>query len=91
MAYMTIQIKTGSNGPALGDLNFALSGGVSKPEEVIQNVVNILSGVQAGTIAAEIAVSSSSNANISISAGGVFSGLSGTGAVNISNPPLNFK
>lgn len=63
MAYMTIQINTDPNaagvGPSVGDLNSALAGGATKPNEVLQNISNLLSGIQAGTISAELSVSSS--------------------------------
>jgi len=104
MAYLTIQIDLNPNGaspevgPSLGDLQALLGGlngatplGVSKPDEVLQNISNLLDGIKSGTVAAEVSVASSSNANISISAASVFSSVSGTGAVNISNPPLNCK
>jgi len=99
MAYLTIQINTdpasAGNGPSIGDLSYALGGtaanGVTKPEEVVANIKNLLDGIGIGTVAATISVASSSNANVTISSGGVFSGVSGTGAVNISSTPLNFK
>lgn len=66
MAYMTIQINTNPNGaspavgPSVGDLSYALLGGdESKPQEVLQNIKNLLSAVEAGTLACEIDVSSS--------------------------------
>jgi hypothetical protein len=63
MAYMTIQINTDPNaagvGPSVGDLSVALNGGASKPAEVLQNIMNLMSGMQAGTIAADVSVSSS--------------------------------
>jgi hypothetical protein len=61
------------------------------PLEILQNLTNLIDGIKAGTVAANISIASSSNANISISAGAVFTSVSGTGAVNISNPPLNLK
>lgn len=97
MAYLTIQIDLNPNGaspevgPSLGDLASLLGGGATKPDEVLQNISNLIDGIKSGTVAAEVSVGSSSNANISISAASVFSSLSGTGAVNISNPPLNCK
>jgi hypothetical protein len=106
MAYLTIQIDLDPNaatpaaGPSLGDLQVLLGGlnpstsapmGVSKPIEVLQNISNLIDGIKAGTVAAEISVASSSNADIVISAASVFSSVSGTGAVNISSTPLNFK
>lgn len=96
MAYMTIQINTDPNGagvgPSVGDLSYALLGGdATKNFEVVNNIKNLLDAIEAGTIAANISVASSSNANISISSGSVFSSVSGTGAVNISSTPLNFK
>lgn len=101
MAYMTIQINFNPSGaspevgPSIGDLSFALGGtatnGVSKPQEVLTNIKNILDGIDIGTLAATVSVASSSNANLTLSAGGVFSNVSGTGAVNISSTPLNFK
>ena len=101
MAYLTIQIDLNPNsaspevGPSLGDLKVLLGDtaaiGKTKPNEVLQNVLNLIDGIRSGTIAAEVSVASSSNANISISASSVFSSVSGTGAVNISNPPLDKK
>lgn len=59
MAYMTIQIDTGSTGPSVGDLNTALSGGSTKPDEVIQNIINLMYGMKGGNISADLSVSSS--------------------------------
>ncbi len=82
MAYMTIQINTDPNtagvGPSVGDLNYALAGGATKPNEVMQNIMNILSGIEAGTIAAELSVSSSTVA------GTVSGQTGGTAAFTIS-------
>lgn len=82
MAYMTIQVNTDPNsagvGPSVGDLNYALSGGATKPEEVLQNIMNIFSGIEAGTLAANISVSSSTVA------GTVSGQTGGTAAFTIS-------
>jgi hypothetical protein len=85
MAYMTIQINTNPNnaspavGPSVGDLSYALSGGASKPAEVLQNIMNLMSAMEAGAVAAEISVNSSTNA------GTPFAGQSGgTAAFTIS-------
>jgi hypothetical protein len=63
MAFMTIQINLDPSaagvGPSVGDLNAALSGGASKPAEVLQNIKNLMDGISAGAIAATIDVSSS--------------------------------
>lgn len=65
MAYMTIQINTNPNGaspevgPSVGDLSYAIGGGASKPLEVLNNLTNILDAIKAGTIAADVTVSSS--------------------------------
>ncbi len=85
MAYMTIQINTDPNaagvGPSVGDLNYALINGDStKPQEVLQNIKNIICGIEAGTIAAEMSVSSSTVA-------GTVSGQTGGTAAFT----LNFK
>ena len=82
MAYMTIQVNTDPNsagvGPSVGDLNYALSGGATKPEEVLQNIMNIFSGIKAGTLAADIEISSSTVA------GTVSGQTGGTAAFTIS-------
>ena len=63
MAYMTIQINTDPNaagvGPSVGDLSYAISGGASKPFEVVQNISNLLDAIKSGAVAADISVSSS--------------------------------
>jgi hypothetical protein len=68
---MTIQIDTGSVGPTVTDLTRALLGGgtnspdtgaATKPAEVLQNIMNLMSGMQAGTVSAEVSVNSSTNA-----------------------------
>jgi hypothetical protein len=62
MAYMTIQIDTGSTGPTIGDLNTALAGGTTKPDEVVQNIINLMYGMKGGNYSGEISVNSSTNA-----------------------------
>ena len=78
MAYMTIQINTDPNaagvGPSVGDLSYALAGGSTKPFEVVQNISNLLDAIKAGSIAADISVSSSTVA-------GTVSGQTGGTAV----------
>lgn len=63
MAYMTIQINLDPTaagiGPSIGDLNYALGGGASKPDEILQNIKNIMDGISAGALSADIDVSSS--------------------------------
>lgn len=90
MAYMTIQIDTGSVGPTVTDLTRALLGGgtnspdtgaATKPAEVLQNIMNLMSGMQAGTVSAEVSVNSSTNA------GTPFTGQSG-GTANFT---ISFK
>ena len=71
-AYMTIQINTGSF--AVGDFNTALSGGSSKPEETITNIINILNAIKIGAHSGTISVSSSTTA-------GTVSGQTGGTAV----------
>lgn len=82
MAYMTIQINTDPNGtgvgPSVNDLSYALSGGASKPAEVLQNIMNLMSGIEAGTVAADLSVSSSTVA------GTVSGQTGGTAAFTIS-------
>lgn len=79
---MTIQINTDPNaagvGPSVGDLNYALAGGATKPDEVLHNIMNVLYGIEAGTIAAELSVSSSTVA------GTVSGQTGGTAAFTIS-------
>jgi hypothetical protein len=71
MAYMTIQINTGSVGPSIGDLNKLLLGGgtnspdtgaATEPDEVIQNIINLMYGIKGGNYSAELSVNSSTNA-----------------------------
>lgn len=71
-AYMTIQINSSSF--AVGDFNTALSGGSTKPEEVLANIVNIIQAIQGGSHGASISVSSSTVA-------GTVSGQTGGTAV----------
>jgi hypothetical protein len=87
MAYMTIQINTGSVGPSVSDLTRALldggtnspdTGAATKPHEVLQNIMNLMSGMQAGTVSAEVSVSSSTVA------GTVSGQTGGTAAFTIS-------
>lgn len=63
MAYMTIQLNfdptSSGYGPSVADLSQALAGGASKPDEVVQNIKNLLDGLQAGVLSADIEVSSS--------------------------------
>lgn len=56
-AYLTIQLST--NSFTVGDLNTALGGGPTKPEEVMQNIVNIVQGIQGGLHSGVFTVSSS--------------------------------
>lgn len=72
MAYMTIQINAA--GINVGDFNTALSGGATKPEEVLNNVINIINSIQGGLHGASITVSSSTVA-------GTVSGQTGGTAV----------
>jgi len=72
MAFMTIQIN--ASGVNVGTFNDALSGGSTKPEEVLNNIVNIINSIQAGTNSASITVSSSTVA-------GTVSGQTGGTAV----------
>lgn len=58
--YMTIQIQT--NSYSVGDFNTALNGGATKPDEVIQQILNIINAIQLGTHQAQISVGSSTNA-----------------------------
>ena len=86
MAYMTIQINTNPNGanppvgPSVGDLNYALSGGETKPKEVLQEILNLLTAIDGKNVAATISVSSSTVA-------GTVSGQTGGTAAFT----LNFK
>lgn len=58
MAYITLQIH--APGFGIGTANTALSGGATKPEETIRNIINILEGIQGGLTPAEILSLSSS-------------------------------
>lgn len=89
-------------GPSLGDLAQLLGGsaanGASNPLTVLNNLTNFLDAIKQGTVPCTVSVASSSNANLTITGTsylngtlGVFSGVSGTGAVNISATPLNMK
>lgn len=75
---MTIQINTGSVGPSVGDLNTALADGTTKPDEVLQNIINLMYGIKGGNYSAELSVSSSTVA------GTVSGQTGGTAAFNIS-------
>ena len=64
MAYMTIQINfdpsAAGKGPSVGDLSYALkSGDSTKPDEILQNVKNLIDGIQAGVFSADVSLSSS--------------------------------
>ena len=56
-SYMTIQLSTTSF--AIGDLNTALSGGSTKPEETLRNIINIIESIQGGLHSGSFSVSSS--------------------------------
>lgn len=71
-AYLTLQIQTDSF--QVGDFNDALGGGATKPDEVLNNILNIITGIQLGTHNAQITVSSSTVA-------GTISGQTGGTAV----------
>lgn len=72
MAYLTMQIN--ASGIDVGTLNTALSGGATKPEEVLNNIINIINSIQGGLNHASITVSSSTVA-------GTVSGQTGGTAV----------
>ncbi len=57
MAYLTIQLN--SNSFSVDDLNTALSGGSSKPEETLKNIINIVESIQGGSHSGSFSVSSS--------------------------------
>lgn len=71
-AYLTIQIQT--NSFQVGDFNTAIGGGATKPEEVLNNIINIINSIQGGLHNAQITVSSSTVA-------GTVSGQTGGTAV----------
>ena len=57
MAYLTIQLNT--NSFQIGDLNTALSGGTTKPDEVLRNIINIIESIEGGLHSGTFTVSSS--------------------------------
>lgn len=71
-AYLTLQLNTTSF--AIGDLNTALSGGATKPEETLRNIINIIESIQLGLHSGNFTVSSSTVA-------GTVSGQTGGTAV----------
>lgn len=56
-AYLTLQLSTTSF--AIGDLNTALSGGSTKYEQVLRNIINIIESIQGGQHSGSFSVSSS--------------------------------
>lgn len=71
-AYLTLQLNTTSF--AIGDLNTALSGGSTKPDEVLRNIINIIESIEGGLHSGQFSVSSSTVA-------GTVSGQTGGTAV----------
>lgn len=71
MAYMTLQINCPSL--SVADLSKALEGGDStKAHEAVNEIVNLLNGINLGTVAASISASSSTiTGTISGQTGGV--------------------
>lgn len=70
-AYLTVQINT--SGMSVGDMNAVLCGGDStKPHEVVESIVNLLTGIDGGARAGAItAVSSTVAGTVSGQTGGV--------------------
>jgi hypothetical protein len=57
MAFLTLQLDTDSF--TVGDLNTALAGGSTKPDETLRNIINIVEGIQGGLHSGTFTVSSS--------------------------------
>lgn len=58
-ANLTVQLATTSYN--IGDLNSALAGGSTKPEEVIQQIINIILATKGGLHSGTYTVTSSTN------------------------------
>jgi len=76
MAFLTLQLN--APGINVGVFNSALSGGTTKPLETLQNIINILYGLEGGLKHGSISVSSSTVA------GTVSGQTGGTAAFTIS-------